>query len=49
MSNVLSPSGSLLRTAGWCAYASGAVAAPGVLLIVMYAVLFAYGEQHPAL
>jgi hypothetical protein len=46
---MLLPSRSLLRLATWCAYASGAVAAPGVLaLIGMYAVLFAYGEQHPA-
>jgi hypothetical protein len=43
------PSRSLLHAGAWCAYASGAVAAPGVLaLIGMYAVLFAYGEQHPA-
>jgi hypothetical protein len=46
---VLSPSHTLLRIAAWCAYLSGAVAAPGVVaLIGMYAVLFAYGEAHPA-
>jgi hypothetical protein len=46
---MLSPPLSLIRMGAWCAYASGVVAAPGVLaLIGMYAVLFAYGEQHPA-
>jgi hypothetical protein len=47
--NVPSTSHSLFRIAAWWAYASGAVAAPGVVaLIGMYAVLFAYGEGHPA-
>jgi hypothetical protein len=47
--NVPSLSRGLLRTAAWCAYGSAAVAAPGVLaLIGMYAVLFTYGERHPA-
>jgi hypothetical protein len=46
---MLSPPLSLLRLGAWCAYASGVVAVPGVLaLIGMYALLFAYGEQHPA-